>query len=280
MPARAQEPLPGAPYHRWEMDGGEVWAEFHRSDGAVIIRFPDLADFCLPGGDGDPLCWPVPGLTDDTREHIFINQVLPLLRGRSGRLALHASAVAIEGRAIAFVAGSRRGKSTLATAFAAGGFPFLADDGLVVAERDGTYVAEPSHPSIRLWDDSREALVRPEAARAGPVSYTDKARLLAGEELPYFASPLPLRRAYFLGEDDVEEARITPIEGGSLMSECVRHSFLLEPDDPSFLAAHFSMLAAFTAAVPCYRLDFPRRYDCLSAVRRAIVRHANGVPSR
>jgi hypothetical protein len=276
MAAREQPPLGAPPFHSWTFPDGRIWAEFHRKRGEVIIRFPGLADFRLPGDGGAPACWPAPGLTDDTREHLFINQVLPLLQGRSGLLVLHASAVAIEGRAVAFVGRSGCGKSTLATAFGAGGFPFLADDGLVVTERDGICMAQPSHPSIRLWNDSREALVPPEAACAGPVSYTDKARLLAGAGLPHFESPLPLGAVCFLGQDEVGDTRIRRLSGGGLLSECVQHSFLLEPDDPEVLERHFSTVASFTNAVPCYRLDFPRRYDSLPAVRHAIVAHVNG----
>ena len=53
------------------------------------------------------------------------------------------------------------------------------------------FSALPSHPSIRLWEDSRRALVAASAATAPPVQYTDKARFLAGEGIAFCAQPRP-----------------------------------------------------------------------------------------
>lgn len=276
MPAREQACLGNAPFHTWEFPDGRVWAEFHRSAGEVTIRFPGLADFALPPNGGIPACRPVPGLTEATREHLYLNQVLPLVQGRSGFLTFHASAVAVGTGAVAFVGRTGRGKSTLAAAFATGGHPFLTDDGLTVIRRDGAYLVEPSHPSLRLWDDSREALIAPGTAKAEPVSYTDKPRFLAGGGLPFSRRPQPLRAAYFLGEEVTEATAFTPMDGAGLLMEWVQHSFLLDLDDPAALGAHFAAVTAFSAAIPCYRLDYPRRYQALDEVRRAILEHATG----
>lgn len=279
MPAREQAPLGIPPFHRWTAPGGTVWTEFCRIGSDVVIRFPGFADFVLPPGNGATLCWPVPSLDDDTREHIFLNQVLPLVQGRSGRLSFHASAVATDRGAIAFVGRSGQGKSTLAAEFAANGCPFLTDDGLVLDDRAGEYLVEPSHPSIRLWDDSREALIGAEAERAGDVSYTRKARFLAGRSIRFRDSPVPLRVAYFLGEDEAGTPKFVPHAGADLLFGWVQHSFLLDLDEPVALSEHFSRLAAFSAAVPCYWLHYSRRYDRLAAVRRAVLQHLVGVTS-
>lgn len=72
-----------------------------------------------------------------------------------GRLCLHASGVAKDGRAILITGYSGAGKSTLATALVQRGFDFISDDVCVVeALADGRFEVVQSYPSLRLRDDS------------------------------------------------------------------------------------------------------------------------------
>ncbi|MEY2879806.1 MAG: hypothetical protein RLZZ15_2186, partial [Verrucomicrobiota bacterium] len=83
-----------------------------------------------------------------------------------GHLCLHASAVAKDGRAILITGNSGAGKSTLATALLRAGYEFLSDDVCVLRARDdGSFEIVPSYPSLRLCDDSCEALAVPAHAR-------------------------------------------------------------------------------------------------------------------
>jgi hypothetical protein len=56
--------------------------------------------------------------------------------------------------------------------------------------------------------------------------------------------------------------------------ELVKHSFLLDIEERTLLAAHFDELSALAGQPIFYRLDYPRRYEDLAAVRQAIVEHA------
>jgi hypothetical protein len=62
---------------------------------------------------------------------------------------LHAGAVEIDGQAVAFMAPSFGGKSTLTDYFLRRGHPLITDDKLATFERDGIYYAVPSHPYHR-----------------------------------------------------------------------------------------------------------------------------------
>lgn len=272
-PAREQGPLAGVPYHRWEQDG-ELWAEFRRQGDAVLVRFPGLVDFAVPGDASHAVCWPAPGVGEATRDHLYINQVLPLLHARRGRLAFHASAVSLDVGAVAFVGESGRGKSTMAASFAAAGHPFLTDDGLILRESGGRYQVEPTHPSLRLWDDSRDALGVSGAVLAPAVAFTDKARLLAGGALPFCDGAQPLCAAYFLSAEEADEPRFVQLTGAELLQAWMSHSFLLDLDEPEALRQHFGALAGFCAAIPSFRLDYPRDYGSLESVRRRIADHA------
>jgi hypothetical protein len=169
---------------------------------------------------------------------------------------------------------SGRGKSTLAASFAVNGCRFLTDDGLVVEPGVAGFEALPSHPSIRLWEDSEAALIPPAARRAPPVHYTSKARFLAGEELVFCEAARPLLRVYFLGDGRATRLELRRLSAAETLVEWVKHSFMLDIEEQPRLASHFDQVAALANEPIHYRLDFPRRFEELAAVRQAILAHA------
>ena len=272
--ARLQPPVNHPPFHTWTFPDGTLWTEFHRTNGGYLLRFPDLADFQISADGLLVTGCPAPEVSEATSQHLYLNQVLPLVLSKLGKQVFHASAVEIGGGAVAFVAESGRGKSTLAASFAVNGFRFLTDDGLVVEPGVGGFAALPSHPSIRLWEDSEAALVPLTARRAPPVHYTAKARFLVDEDLAFCDQPRPLRRVYFLGDGraaTLELHRLTPAEA---VIEWVKHSFLLDIEEKPRLASHFDQVAKLANQPIHYRLDYPRRFEDLARVREAIVEHA------
>lgn len=271
--ARAQQDVAGLPFREWAFPDGAPSTKFYRTEAGYLLRFLDFADFMVAGGDLAVTCRPVPGVTVGACRQLFLNQVLPLLWSKQGRLVFHASAVDVAGRAAAFVAGSGRGKSTLAASFAASGCGFLTDDGLAVAEGEGGFQVEPSHPSVRLWEDSRAVFAAAGMASDPAVQYGSKARLLAGRGFAYCGERRPLARAYFLGEDRAAAVTFERISPAAAALEWVKNSFLLDLEERPLLAAHFDRVASLANQVACYRLNYPRRFEDLPGVRDAIVRH-------
>lgn len=279
LEARAQRAMAEPAFHEWSFPDGTPWARFHRDGGGYMVRFPDLADFTISADAMEVACSPAPATSIGTCEHLYLNQVLPLALSKRGNLVFHASAVELGERAVAFMAESGRGKSTLAASFATSGLRFLADDGLMVQESGGTYRAMPSHPSIRLWDDSEAAVVRDSASAAPAVEYTDKGRFIAGAGMRFCDAPRPLAAAYFLGDGSSGSIAIERLTGAEALVECVRNSFVLDPAEGAGLASHFEQLAALANRLPCFRLDYPRSFGALASVREAILdRHRKDPP--
>ena len=238
------------------------------------MRFPSLADFRVSQDGSAVRCWPVDGVSAGTIEHLYLNQVLPLALSKQRRLVFHASTVEVEGGAAAFLGESGSGKSTLAASFGMGGHRVLTDDGLLVEEREGVFEAQPSHPSIRLWEDSQAALMDRTAVLAPAVQYTSKVRILAHEPIDFCREARRLRRIFFLVNEGADGPAISPVKAGEALAQLVRHSFLLDIEEREMLAYHFDRLAAMVREPICWRLDYPRRYDALPAVRRAILENA------
>jgi len=273
--AREQRTVGSSPFHTYLLADDTVWTEFYRLESGYLLRFPGLADFEVSLDGRAVLAFPAGETDPATVEHLYLNQLYPLALSRQGRPAFHASVVSVPGGCVAFLGRSGMGKSTLAASFALADSAFLTDDALIVDDSGGRFVAMPSHGSLRLWDDSVEALVRPEAARGGRISYSDKARILACESLPFCNVPSPLLAAYVLQGTEPAEVSIQPLQGAERQMAWIRNSFLLDITDRDLLARHFEWTHRIAGKVPTFALDYTRDYGMLPEVRRAILRHAS-----
>ena len=101
-PARLQRPFGPTPFHTWAFPDGTLWTEFYRVGGGYLLRFPELADFEVAAEGREVTCFPVPEVSEATSQHLYLNQVLPLVLSKLGKLVFHASAVEVAGGAIAF----------------------------------------------------------------------------------------------------------------------------------------------------------------------------------
>lgn len=270
---REQGPVRGKSFHEWVSPDGSAWTRFYRAEAGYLLRFPELADFEVALDGHGVRCWPAPGATEGTLQHLYLNQVLPLALSQQGNLVFHASAIELDGAAIAFMGISGRGKSTLAASFATNGFAFLTDDGLIVENVGADDRVLPSHPSIRLWSDSCQALIGQGAQTAAPAQFSSKARFLAGKDIAFCAQSRPLCRVYFLGPGMARSTTIEPVNPANALIELVRHSFLLDIEERDVLASHFEALSRMVRRPVHYRLDYPRNFDDLAEVRRVIVEH-------
>jgi len=93
-------------------------------------------------------------------EAFLVSVVAGVILHQRGVLALHASAVVYGGKAIALTGASGRGKSTLAAALAADGWPLLTDDICRIDFTDKGPMAMPGLSSLRLWPDALRTLGR------------------------------------------------------------------------------------------------------------------------
>jgi hypothetical protein len=275
--AHPQGPCETPPFYGWDFRDGTKWADFYRRSSDILVRFHGLADFVLSADGARVSCVPVPGVSNATVEHLFLNQVLPLALSRLGKLVFHAGAVAVEGGAVCFSGETGRGKSTLTASFAIDGAPFLTDDAFVLHSAEGGYDVEPTHPSLRLWGDSEQQILGKLARAAPPVSYTPKARLLACDALPHCDEPKRLLVAYFLGDVSAQAISIRPLPGAERLIEWAKNSFLLDIEDKSQIGEHFYRVAEVANRVPAFALDYPRQYDRLPAVLDSVRAHVKSL---
>ena len=275
QPARLQAPIAEAAFHQWTAANDAVWTFFYRQPTGYLLRFPEMADFEVSANGCQVRGWPAIGAAPSTLGHLYLNQVLPLAMSRQGKLMLHGSAVEIDGHGVAFIGESGRGKSTLAASFATGGSRFLTDDGLHLEWTGGECQIVPSHPSIRLWEDSQEALISDTAAVAPALDFTTKSRLLAGPDIAFCDQARALRRIYFLGDGDASVPTMERLRPAEALICLAKNSFLLDIEAQDMLARHFDGVSRLAQLPIYFSLDYPRRYEALSQVREAIIQHAS-----
>ena len=271
--ARSQQAMDEEPFHYFAFPDGTVWTEFYRDGLDYLLRFPRLADFEVSGDGTAVAAYPVEDTDGATLEHLYINQVRPLALSRQGRPSFHASVVSVPGGAVAFLGKTGMGKSTLAASFALEDGAFLADDSLLIEETDDGCLALPSHPSLRLWEDSVDALLDESAVCAASISYSTKASLLAGDALAHRDEPRPLLAAYLLEQQKASEVTIRALAGVERHMAWVNNSFLLDIEDRQQLTLHFDWTHRIAGVVPTFALDYPRDYGMLADVRDAVRMH-------
>jgi hypothetical protein len=159
----------------------------------VVFQYADGTEFCV-SADGREIwsCWPDRATLADTETYLLGPVIGFALRSR-GVLCLHASAVVIDGHAVALAGGSHAGKSTTAAAFAAAGYPVLTDD-LVAVRPDGErWSVAPAYPYLKVWEDSAGHLFgsKIELPRLTPT-WSKRSVELAAHGYAFADAPLPL----------------------------------------------------------------------------------------
>ena len=254
------------------------WLLLGRQGDDYLLRFPDLADFSISKDATEISCCPKPDTPSDTIRHLLLDQVIPLLLSKQGRLVLHGSAVLTAHGAVAFLGETGRGKSTLASSFSEKGSPVLTDDCLLVKEGNGELLAIPSYPGLRLWPETVEALFGQGKPLAGVAHYTKKKRVDGNVGLSFFNEAAPLRRIFFLAPpDEIEDnsvsiARLSP---RNAFMELVKFMYLIDITDRQRLRQEFERLSRVAALPLFYRLTFPRDFSLLAGVHKAVLENVN-----
>lgn len=255
----------------WRFSDGEPWVTSAREGAAHHFRFGRFAEFRV-----SPMLIemaPRGRVADTTLRHLLLDQALPLALASTGALVLHASAVLLGSRAVLFVGSAGAGKSTMAAVLARSGTPVLADDGVLIRERDdGGLEAVPSYPGLRLLPDASAATALDAPPARGGVA-SRKRRVVASAQPGLFRStPAPVGRVYLLAEGpDVEMQRITRRDAAIAV---VRHAYRPGTDDRAGLRQQLDTIARCTSGLDVWTLRRPRDFSRMAEVAERVAAHA------
>lgn len=240
------------PSHHWNDAGGAITLSALRHGRVTYLRVPGLLEARIDGTHAD-LCV-LPGANAPVARHAVLNQILPRVLDGTGELMLHAAMIVIAGkRAILLLGDTCYGKSTLGAAFVKAGSQLLTDDGLRLDPRKGAVRAIPTYPSLRLREDSSAVM-----CSSGPVPLASRAHEAVG--LPVAAIMVLKAPSATIG---ITVDRMSPADAAMAV---VRNSFALDPTDLERARGRLDQIARAVAAVPTYRVDYPRDYARLPEV--------------
>jgi hypothetical protein len=244
-PARYESP------GEWPRDEPQLTARVG-PDGSCWFRYHDGAEFLIDGrGRHISARWGH-GLTDADAAVYLLGPVLGFALRLRGRVPLHASAVAVEGKARLFVGDAGAGKSTTAAACANLGYRILSDDIVTVVDVGGSFVAYPAHPRITMWPDSAVGLF--DAAELLPtLSPTyDKRYLDLEPGLTFQQTPLPVEVIYVLDERSAEDDRllVRGLEPRVALLSLVSNTYVNYLIDRPMRAREFSLLSLMAERIP------------------------------
>jgi hypothetical protein len=251
------------------------WFDSRRfPDGTTYLRWAELFEFLI-SPDGRTIEYH--RLRDATNASLttyLLGQALSFSLLSFGYEPLHATAVVVDGGAIAFLGDCGYGKSTLGAAFVARGFPVLTDDVLALETRAGRWIAHAGPPRLKLFPSvAQRVLSRSDGSTLN--TGTSKLLLSLGKSESTVQS-VPLRALYVLpnparARPHRGRIQISAVKGQKAFLAVTRAAFNLIQVDRERLARQFTMAARLAGDVPIRRLTYPRRLASIGAVCEAVL---------
>lgn len=262
---------------------GLPWRRVRAGDGTVVVEFVGKACFVARTAARRVELVVEPGLAASTLRHLVIDQLVPHLLVVDGGAVLHASAVAVDGEAIAFLGPSGAGKSSLAGGFVQAGATLLADDYLLVREEGGRHLTTAAYPGLRLWGDSATHFAGSADGLPEVADHLDKRRWAVDALAP---SAVPLAAVLVLGHDpglDEPTCQLGALPGRDAFRFLYQQAFRVARSGRERQEAELDRFVRLVEAVPVLLLEHRRRYEDLpevvATIREVLARVAGSAPS-
>ncbi len=202
-----------------------------------------------------------------------------------GVVCLHASAVAVNRRAVVFVGGSGAGKSTTAMAMGQLGYSLMSDDIVPIFRNAGVMYAQPGYPRMRLRQPSLPMLsnLNPDLPSLPKVEGQGRLHFdLTEHGYKFESAPLPIGVIYLLADRnaDPHAPRVEPLSALDGIMGIVANTYVTRFLDRSMRAYEFQQLSYLVnqvAARKAYPHQDPSRLGMLCKV---VLKDICGAPGR
>ncbi|MGY1739566.1 MULTISPECIES: hypothetical protein [unclassified Blastococcus] len=232
--------------------GGRVFSSFTRTPGGVDLRWPGICRMRADQQVRRVLVDHEPGVDDDLVAVLVAGAVVSVHLLLHGRLVLHASAVEVQGAAVAFVGGAGAGKSTVAALFGRAGHPLVTDDVLRVDPRGrGGAVAHRGGLGLRLRERAASLAEGVRAATTGDGRIAVGLPVTAAATLPLRAClvPRPMHRGGGVA--------LEPLPAVGRMLALLRCPRVVGWSDGPTSARQFALAGDLAEIVPVAAVDLP-----------------------
>ncbi len=248
-------------------DNGSDWS---RAGETFLLHFPGVLRALIQGGRSMRI-QVEPGHDPADLVLYLLGTCFAVILQQRGRVVLHASAVAVRGRAMLFCGQSGAGKSTIAALLERRGYPLLNDDVCNVSVQGGNYVVYPDGRMLKLWAESMAHLQKPGSAEARVRRDLDKF-YAAPERIDF--TPRPVGGVYILhAREDSGKATLARLNTAESLSALTQNAYR-----PTLVRAmkmtpaYFDVSVAIQRSAGVYRLsrpmDFARAEEALDLLEQ------------
>lgn len=240
-----------------------VWSDLSKfnknfviRENVVMFRVPEKAIFLIQNGN-EIFVSPINDSDEDYHRLYILGTCMGAILMQRKILPLHGSAIAIDGKAYAFVGDSGVGKSTLASAFLKKGYQLMSDDVIPVKFSDENIpMVTPAYPQQKLWMESLNQFGMESGQYKPIVERETKFAVPVSTQFAY--QELPLAGIIELVKTDEAEIRITPITNmtrfHTLYTHTYRNFFLA---GSGLMDWHFATSAKMVNQLSFYQLQRP-----------------------
>ena len=239
---------------------------FHATAREARLFWEGVGTFLVRGGR-KIVVDPAPAVEERVLRLFILGPALAMLLHQRGLLVLHASAVAIDGTAVAFLGGSGWGKSTTAAALHARGHGIVADDVTAVRLDTGRPTVSHGFPQLKLWPEAVVSSLGDDL-EALPRLHPDLEKRARRVAHWFPSASLPLRRIYVLADGESQGSE--PLRPQEALVELVRHSYVSRLLQEAEASTHFLQCASVVKTVPICSLRRPRFLPALSDLARLV----------
>lgn len=245
-------------------DLSELWFEiagqpnqFLVKENLVMFQLPNLATFAIQNGNKISVA-PMNGADENEIRLYILGSCMGALLMQRKIFPLHGSAIAINGKAYAFIGDSGAGKSTLAAAFLSRGYKLISDDVIAVSlsKKDQVPLVSPAYPQQKLWQESLNAFGM-EASQYLPL-FERETKYAVPVNSQFSNETLPLAGVFELVKTENEGIEIHPIQKLERLHTLFCHTYrnFLIPR-LGLMDWHFSISTTIVKQIDVFRLHRP-----------------------
>lgn len=232
---------------------------FYRDAGSISVR-----------NGREIVVDPIPRVEERLLRLFILGPALGVLLQQRGRLVLHASAVAVAGKAVLFLGRSGWGKSTTAAALYSRGHDMVADDvtAIQVDKDTGIPIVVSGFPQLKLWPEAAASSLGdvPETLPRVDSRVDKRARRVAQG---FTQASMPVGRIYVLDEGERHEVEL--IEPQDALIELISHSYCIGLlGGASASSLHFLQCSSIVNNVTISRLKRHRSLSALSDLAQLV----------
>lgn len=215
-------------------DLDNLWAEKAAKQGGIIVedqivmfQIPETATFLISEGCKITVS-PMQNCDENKMRLYILGTCMGVILMQRKVLALHGSAISIDGKAYAFVGNSGAGKSTLASAFMEKGYQLISDDIIpLIIDKNGVLTVIPTYPQQKLWQESLQYFGM-DSSKYNPLFEREKKFAIPVSN--YCDYPIPLAGVFEITKTNERNATINPIKNlerfRTLFNQTFRHTLI------------------------------------------------------